>query len=125
MRYYLTPEPDPQADEKIADIKTAQDRAKHGQATVSTAAMTGVQALSRQHPALPMQRGHVVRREFEYERQDTLSFIVTFEVAWGQVGQVSAGSTRNEADFLAPIRATVEAAPRIVQWPFVVDTLNT
>jgi transposase len=29
------------------------------------------------------------------------------------------------ADFLANIRATVEAAPRILQWHFIVDNLNT
>jgi transposase len=129
MRYYLTPEPDPQSAEKIADInglyQTAQERAEHGEATVSTDEMTGVQALERKHPDLPMQPGHVLRREFEYERHGTLSCIVNFEVACGRVGQISAGSTRNEADFLAHIRATIEAEPHIVQWHFIVDNLNT
>jgi transposase len=129
MRYYLTPEPDPQSDEKIADInalyKSAQERAERGEATLSTDEMTGVQALSRKHPDLPMQPGHVLRREFEYERHGTLSFIVNFNVARGRVAQISAGSTRNEADFLAHIRATVESEPHIVQWHFIVDNLNT
>ena len=129
MRYYLTPEPDPNADTKIADIndlyQTAQERAKHGEARMSTDEMTGVQALSRKHPDLPMQPGHVLRREFEYIRHGTLSFIVNFEVASGRVDQISAGLTRNEADFLAHIRATVDAAPHITQWHFVVDNLNT
>ncbi len=129
MRYYLRPEPDPQSEEKITDInqlyQTAQARAKQGEATLSTDEMTGVQALSRKHPDLPMQPGHVLRREFEYKRHGTLSFIVNFDVATGRVGQVSAGSTRNEADFLAHVRSTVEAEPRIVQWHFVVDNLNT
>ena len=87
--------------------------------------MTGVQALSRKHPDWPMQPGHVLRREFEYTRHGTLSFIVNFEVASGRVGQVSAGPTRNEADFLAHIRRTVEATPSIGQWHFIVDNLNT
>jgi transposase len=129
MRYYLTPEPDPASDEKIADInalyQSAQARAEQGEATVSTDEMTGVQALERKHPDLPMQPGHVLRREFEYIRHGTLSFIVNFDVATGRVGQISAGSTRNEADFLAHVRATVDAAPGIVQWHFVVDNLNT
>ncbi len=129
MRYYLTPEPDPQSEEKIADInqlyRTAQARAERGEATMSTDEMTGVQALERKHPDLPMQPGHVVHREFEYIRHGTVSFIVNFEVALGRVGQISAGSTRNEADFLAHIRATVDAAPHVVQWHFVVDNLNT
>jgi len=129
MRYYLTPEPDPAADDKIADInqlyQTAQERIKRGEATVSTDEMTGVQALERKHPDLPMQPGHVLRREFEYVRHGTQSFIVNFEVATGHVGQISVGSTRNEADFLAHVRTTVEAEPHIVQWHFVVDNLNT
>ena len=129
MRYYLTLEPDPQSDEKIADInalyQSAPIRGEQGEATVSTDEMTGVQALERKHPDLPMQPGHVLRREFEYIRHGTLSFIVNFDVATGRVSQVSAGSTRNEADFLAHIRATVDAAPHIVPWHFVVDNLNT
>ena len=129
MRYYLTPEPDPQSDKKIADInglyQTAQERAKRGEATVSTDEMTGVQALSRKHPDLPMQPGRVLRREFEYKRHGTLSFIVNFDVTSGRVGQVSAGPTRTEADFVAHLQRTVDADLSIVQWHFVTDNLNT
>lgn len=129
MRYYLTPEPDPLSEVKIATInqlyQTAQERARRGEATVSTDEMTGVQALERKHPDLPMQPGRVLHREFEYERHGTLSFIVNFEVACGQVGQVSAGPTRNEADFAAHVRRTVESDLHVVQWHFIVDNLNT
>jgi hypothetical protein len=129
MRSYLTPEPDPQSDEKIAEInglyRTAQERANQGQATMSTDEMTGVQARSRKHPDLPMQPGHVLRREFEYQRQGTRSFIVNFDVATGQVGPVSAGPTRNEADFLAHIQRTVESDLSVLHWHFIVDNLNT
>ena len=129
MRYYLMPEPDPRSDEKIADInqlyQTAQERAERGEATVSTDEMTGVQALERKHPDLPTQPGRVLRREFEYIRHGTLSFIANFDVASGQVGQLSAGPSRNEADFLAHIQRTVNTNPCIKQWHFIVDNLNT
>jgi transposase len=129
IRYYLTPKSDPQSDEKIADLnhlyRTAQERAERGEATLSTDEMTGVQALSRKYPDLPMQPGHVLYREFEYIRHGTVSFIVNFDVASGRIGQISSGSTRNEADFLAHIRATVDTAPQVVQWHIVVDNLNT
>lgn len=129
MRYYLTPEPDPQADEKIRDInalyQTAQQRATCGEAVVSCDEMTGVQALERKHPDLPLEPRRVLRREFEYIRHGTLSLIVNFQVATGTVGQVSAGSTRNEADFLAHVQHTVAAEPHIRQWHFIVDNLNT
>lgn len=129
MRYYLNPEPDPQAEEKIADInhlyQTAQERTVRGEAVVSTDEMTGVQAREPKHPDLPMQPGRVLRREFEYIRHGTLTFMVNFHVATGTVGQVSAGPTRKEKDFLAHIQRTVEAEPHIVRWHFIVDNLNT
>lgn len=129
MRYYLTPEPDPQAGEKIADInalyQTAQERTERGETIVSTDEMTGVQALEPKYPDLPMQPGRVLRREFEYIRHGTLSFIVNFHVAEGQVGQISAGPTRKEEDFLAHIQRTVDADPQVRQWHFIVDNLNT
>ncbi len=129
MRYWLNAEPDPQSDEKIADInalyQTAQTRVERGEAIVSTGEMTGVQALERKHPDLPMQPGRVLRREFEYLRHGTLSLIVNFHVAEGTVGQVSAWPTRNEQDFRAHIERAVGADPHIVQWYFVVDNLNT
>lgn len=129
IRYWLNPAPDPQSDEKIAAInhlyQTAQERAERGEAVVSTDEMTGVQALEPKHADRPMQSGRVVYREFEYIRHGTLSFIVNFHVADGKVGQVSAGPTRNEADFLAHIQRTVAADPQVKQWHFIVDNLNT
>src|SRR5258708_34566967 len=129
MQYYVAPERDPASDEKIADMnalyQTAQARSERGEATVSTDEMTGVQALEPKHADLPMQPGRVLRREFEYIRHGTLSLIVNFHVAQGKVGQVSAGPTRNEDDFLAHIQPTVAADPHILQWHFIVDNLNT
>jgi DDE superfamily endonuclease len=129
MRDYLTREPDRQSAEKTADIKprypTAQERAERGDATLSTDELTGVQALSRQHLDLPMQPGPVGRRAFEYERQGPRWFIVNFKGARERVAPISAGSTRPEADVLAPSRARVEAAPHILHWPCSVDHRNT
>ena len=87
--------------------------------------MTGVQALERKHPGLPLAPGKVERREFEYMRHGTLSFIINFDVATGQVVTPSWGPTRTEADFAEHIRRTVEADPAAQKWHFVVDNLNT
>lgn len=129
MRYWLNREVDPHSDEKIEDVnglyRTAQQRAQQGEATMSTDEMTGVQALERKHPDLPTRPGWVLRREFEYIRHGTLSFIVNFDVASGRIGQVSAGPTRTEEDFVAHIRRTVESDPAIRQWHFILDNLNT
>ncbi len=87
--------------------------------------MTGVQALERKHPGLPLAPGKVERREFEYLRHGTLSFIVNFKVATGQVATVSCGLTRTEQDFLKHIQRTVGESPTVTRWHFVVDNLNT
>jgi transposase len=99
--------------------------AEQGEAVISTDEMTGVQALERKYPGLPLATGKVERREFEYIRHGTLSFIVNFMVATGQITNVSAGTTRNEADFVQHIRRTVESNPRTAKWHFIVDNLNT
>lgn len=92
---------------------------------MSTDELTGVQALERAAPGLPMRPGQVERREFEYVRHGTRSFIVTFDVVSGQVICPSSGPTRTEADFLAHIRQTVASDPAATRWHFVADNLNT
>ena len=115
--------------EKVKDVngiyKEAANLAKKGEKVISNDEMTGVQALERKHPGLALRPGKVERREFEYIRHGTLSFIVNFEVATGQVGCVSCGSTRTEQDYLNHIQATVTAEPAVTRWHFVVDNLNT
>lgn len=91
---------------------------------VSNDEMTGVQALERKHPGLTLQPGQVERREYEYIRHGTLSFIVNFEVATGQIGTVSYGSTRTEEDYINHIKRSVEAEPLVVKWHFISDNLN-
>ena len=99
--------------------------AQKGEKVISNDEMTGVQALERKHPGLPLRPGKVERREFEYIRHGTLSFIINFEVATGQIGLVSCGPTRTEQDYLNHIQATVTAEPDVSRWYFVVDNLNT
>lgn len=43
-----------------------------GRSKANAASVTGVQAIERKHPDLPMQPGHVLRREFESIRHGTL-----------------------------------------------------
>ena len=87
--------------------------------------MTGVQALERKYPSLPLRPGQVERREFEYMRHGTLAFILNFDVTRGEVITPSIGPTRTEADFLAHIQQTVDSDPTATGWHFVVDNLNT
>src|SRR5712691_12543032 len=67
VRYWLTPAADADRDTKIADVcavyRTAVERAQAGQRTVSTDALTYVQALERLAPDLPPRPGKVARRD--------------------------------------------------------------
>ncbi len=115
-------------EDQIADVgtvyRTAPARAAQGERTVSTDEMTGVQALERAAPGLPLRPGAVERREFEYVRHGTLSFILNWDVAAGGVVAPSCGPTRTEADFAAHVARTVESDPTATRWHFVVDQLN-
>ena len=116
-------------EERIADVCTtyreALARAAAGERIVSTDEMTGVQALERAAPGLPLRPGKVERREFEYVRHGTLTFMINFDVATGEVICPSVGPTRTEVDFAAHVRQTVESDPSVTQWHFVSDNLNT
>ncbi len=113
----------------MADInalyRQAAELVQRGERTVSTDELTGVQALERKHPNLPLAPGKVARQEFEYIRHGTQSLIINFDVATGRVDPPSCGPTRTEADFVEHIRRTVEADPTSQKWHFVVDNLNT
>ena len=91
---------------------------------VSTDEKTGIQALERSCPSLPLKPGLVERPEYEYKRHGTLALIASLLVATGQVITASTGPTRNEADFLAHIKTTVDKDPE-AGWIFICDQLNT
>jgi hypothetical protein len=59
--------------------------AKQGERTISTDELTGVQALERKQPGLPLAPGKVERREFEYIRHGTRTFIVSRDVVTGKI----------------------------------------
>jgi hypothetical protein len=91
---------------------------------ISTDELTGVQALERKHPGLPLAPGKVERREFEYVRHGTATFLLNRDVVSGQALAPSHGPTRTEADFVAHIAQTVATDPAAPRWHFVVDNLN-
>ena len=103
----------------------APDLAEQLVRVVSTDEMTGVQALERKFPDLTMTPGQAARREVEYIRHGTLCFIVSRDVATGQVVAPSVGPTRTEADFVKHIQGVVASDPDAKQWHVVADNLNT
>jgi putative transposase len=99
--------------------------AKQGERIVSTDELTGVQALERKYPGLPLAPGKVERIEFEYIRHGTRVFILSRDVASGHIIAPFCGPTRKEADFLAHVQAVVATDPMVKRWHFVVDNLDT
>lgn len=119
---------DEQFDAKVTDVcelylKAAQLTAE-GERVLSTDELTGVQALEPTQPNLPVAPGQVERREFEYIRHGTCSFILNRDVASGQVVAPSCGPTRTEADFVRHIQATLASDLTAKRWHFATDNLN-
>ena len=128
VRGWLTPKPDPEFDTKCADVCMVYLEAgatpQQDVRTVSIDEMTGVQALERTAPDLPMRPGDVVRREFEYIRHGTQTLIAAFDVTTGQViGSV--GETRTELDYASFLESLFATAEPTTSWHVVADNLNT
>jgi transposase len=120
--------PDAQRDEKIRDgceiYASAPKRATGGERTISLDELTGVQATERKSPDLPMQPGHVLRREFEYIRHGTLSWFINFDVVTGHVIEPSWGPTRTEEDALVHFQHLIASDPTATKWRIMLDNLN-
>lgn len=128
FRSWLTEVPDPLRKQKIREgcqvYAQAAARAKQGERTISLDELTGVQALERKAPDLPMRAGQVLRREFEYIRHGTLSWFISFDVVTGQVLEPSWGPTRTEEDALTHLRHLVASDQKATRWHLMVDNLN-
>jgi len=128
VRGWLTPKRDPEFETKCADICQAYLQAPEGAAlgvrTVSIDEMTGVQALERAAPGLPMKPGKVERREYEYKRHGTQALIAAFDVVSGQVQGV-VGDTRTEEDHVKFLENLFDSSCAKTKWRVVCDNLNT
>jgi transposase len=124
----LTEVPDERREEKIVEgcqvYAQAAERAKQGERSISLDELTGVQAIERRHPDLPMQAGHVLRREFEYIQHGTLSWFINFDIVTGQVLEPSWGPTRTEEDALEHLQRLIASDPTATKWHLVLDNLN-
>jgi DDE superfamily endonuclease len=90
---------------------------------ISTDEKTGIQALERAAPTLPMQPGVLERPEYEYLRHGTQCVIANFDVATGEVVAPTVGPSRTEEDFAGHIAHTIATDPE-ASWLFIVDQLH-
>jgi DDE superfamily endonuclease len=86
---------------------------------------TAIQALERPVADKPMEQGSVRKQEYEYIRHGTQCLTANWDVALGKIIAPTISDTRNEGDFVAHIEQTVQSDPKVKQWRFVVDNLNT
>jgi hypothetical protein len=128
FRYWLTAVADEQREEKIVEgcqvDAQAAERARRGERTMSLDELTGVQALERKAPDLPMQAGQVLRREFESIRHGTRSWFINFAVVTGLVIEPSWGPTRTEEDALAHLQRLIASDRKATRWHLMVDHLH-
>jgi transposase len=119
---------DEQFDTKVSDLcqlyRQAPMLADRGEVIYSTDELTGVQALERKYIDQMAVAGQPKRREFEYIRHGTCSFIISRNVVTGQVVAPLCGSTRTEADFVAHISQTIARHPTASRIRFALDNLN-
>lgn len=102
----------------------AIENAEKGERTISIDEMTGIQALERAQPSLPMRPGKVECREFEYVRHGTQTLIANFDVVSGKVITPTIGEQRTEADFLAHCQRLIASEPTTGRWHLIMDCLN-
>ena len=129
MEYWLNAKPaDPVAfTTQVAAVCEAYQQApavaQDGGHVISTDDKTGIQALERAAPTLPMKPGLVERPEYEYLRHGTQCLIANFDVATGEVVAPTVGPSRTEEDFAGHIAQTIATDPE-ASWLFIVDQLN-
>ena len=127
IRGWLNTPRDEQFDEKCQDVcdayRLAPERAAAGIETRSIDEMTGVQALERAAPTLPMRPGRAERREYEYIRHGTLTLIAAFDVVTGKV-TYRIGPSRTEQDFAQYLAELLAQRDDDARWHLIMDNLN-
>ncbi|MEB3337686.1 MAG: transposase [Leptolyngbyaceae bacterium] len=112
----------------MADISqhylSAPQRAQQGERTISIDEMTGIQALERARPSLPMRPGKVECQEFEYIRHGTQTLIANLDVVTGRVVAPTIDQQRTEADFCLHCQRLIASDPDASQWHLIMDCLN-
>ncbi len=125
-QYWLNSKADDKKEERIADICELYGNAMKNkdEIIISVDEMTGIQALERIAPDLPMIPGKPQSIEFEYTRHGTQTLLGGFNVATGII-QGLCCDTRTEKDFVDSIKYLINENPDYKIYHFVADQLNT
>lgn len=125
-RYWLK-STDPDFEWRMQDVTglyvRALELAKQGIPVFCLDEKTGIQALERETPDIPMRPGKPHRRDHRYIRHGTTTLLGVFEVATGKVwGRFSARTAKATASIIREVGESVPQAPQV---HFVMDQLST
>src|SRR5262249_21938871 len=126
VRYWLTAKPDPAFDTKCADICAVYKdaaTADESHRTISIDEKTGIQALERIAPGLPIKPGKIERREFEDRRHGTHALVAAFDVTTRKVPGV-VGDHPPEKDFARFLATLLSSDSPETKWDIVCDNLD-
>jgi len=121
---------DPLFDQKVSAVCDAYAEAinaydRDGVHTICIDEMTGIQALQRIAPDLPVRPGNGARLEYEYRRNGTTGLFGNFHVATGKIMAPLLRDTRGELDMLENINNVICEGDQSASYRFIMDNLNT
>jgi transposase len=97
---------DAQFEEKVRDVTGLYLNPPEGEAVVSVDVKSGIQALDRTQPLLPVDFGKSEKRTHDYKRNGTTDMYAGFDIVTGRV-TVDLSPTHNAQDFLRLMRRIV------------------
>lgn len=97
---------DPEFEEKVRDVTDLYLNPPEGDAVVSVDVKSGIQALDRTQPLLPVDFGKSEKRTHDYKRNGTTDMYAGLDVVTGKV-TVGLAPTHNAQDFLRLMREIV------------------
>ena len=101
---------DPDFEDKVRDIVGLYLDPPEGEAVVSVDAKSGIQALDRTQPMLPIDFGKTQKRTFDYARMGTTDLYAALDIRTGKVIP-SLSQTHATPDFLRLMKKVVAAYP--------------
>jgi transposase len=121
FRYWLT-RTDPEFEQKMEEIVNLYVEPPRHSRLLCLDEKTGLQALERLYPALPLRPGQIERQEFEYRRHGVVDLFAAFDVQTGKVfGQCYRHHTNREfRHFLRTLRAHDPGS----RWHLILDNAS-
>jgi hypothetical protein len=101
---------DPHCEDKVRDVVGLYLDPPEGEVVVSVDAKTGIQALDRTQPLLPIDFGKTQKRTFDYARMGTTDLYAAMDIRTGDV-LTSLSQTHATPDFLRLMKKVVSAYP--------------